>query len=259
MKKFFWQNVQGIIVDMDGVIYRGEKSIKSAIKAIKIWNEKKIKICFLTNNSTKNQIEFKKKLQRMDLKVDKKSIITTSVCVADYLANNFSKKTKIYIVGSKSLKNTILKKGFVIDESKASIVISGLDEKFSYDKLKTASNLIRNGAKLIGTNSDKIYPVDDGFKPGAGSIIAAIKASSKLHECMFIGKPNPDFVLKAVKYLNMKKNNIVLIGDQLETDIVAANKSNIYSILVNTGVKNTNKKIKPTKIVNSLMELPISN
>jgi len=259
MKKFSWQNVLGVIADMDGVVYRGEKSIKSAIKAIKIWNKKKIKICFLTNNSSKNQIEFKKKLERMDLKVDEKSIITTSVCVADYLANHYSKKTKIYIVGSKSLKKTILKKGFVIDENKASIVISGLDENFSYNKLKTASNLIRNGAKLIGTNSDKIYPIDDGFKPGAGSIIEAIKASSKLHECMFIGKPNPDFVLKAVKYLNIKRNNIVFIGDQLETDIIAANQCNIYSILVNTGLKNTNKKIKPNLIVNSLMELPISN
>ena len=258
MKKFSWKNVYGVIADMDGVIYRGDKSIKSAIKAIKIWKKKNIKICFLTNNSTKNQIEFKKKLHKMDLNVHKKSIITTSVYVADYLEKKYSNKTKIYIIGSSSLKKTILKKGFVVDKDNASVVISGLDENFTYNKLKTASDLIRKGAKLIGTNSDKIYPIEDGFKPGAGSLVESILASSKLDKCMFIGKPNPIFVSKAVKYLKVKKNNIIFIGDQLETDILAANKSKIYSILVKTGVENTNNKIKPKLIINSLMELPSS-
>ena len=96
------------------------------------------------------------------------------------------------------------------------------------------------------------------FKPGAGSLMESILASSNKKNCIFIGKPNPYFVKNAVRYLNFNTNNIVLIGDQLETDILAANKAKIFSVLVKTGIKNNNKMIKPNLVINSLMNLPLS-
>ena len=258
MKQIDWNKIYGVILDMDGVIYNGNSCIESAIKAINIWQKNNIKICFLTNNSTKTQLEFSKKLKDMNLFVKKESIISTSICTANYLEENYSKKTKVYIVGSRSLKDTILKRGFVLDDKNASIVIVGLDINFSYKMIDIASNLVRRGAHLIGTNLDKIYPTNEGFKPGAGSLMESILASSNKKNCIFIGKPNPYFVKNAVRYLNFNTNNIVLIGDQLETDILAANKARIFSVLVKTGIKNNNKIIKPNLVINSLMNLPLS-
>ena len=114
------------------------------------------------------------------------------------------------------------------------------------------------GAKLIGTNPDKLYPTDKGFNPGAGSIIEFIKSASNKPNSIIIGKPNSYFVDTAIKFLNLRKKNIILIGDQLETDILAANNAKISSVLVTTGVKNQNKTIKSSIIVKSLMDLPIS-
>ena len=258
MKKINWSDVQGVILDMDGVMYLGNTRIESAMKAIKIWQKKNIKICFLTNNSTKNQSEFAKKLKLMDLIVKKKSIISTSVCTANYLKENYKINTKIHIVGSNSLKRIIYDKGFIADDVNAKIVVAGLDLKFNYQKIHIASKLIRNGARLIGTNPDRLYPTADGFKPGAGTIIEFIRAASFNAKCFYVGKPNPYFVNSAIEYLELKKKNVILIGDQLETDILAANNAKIFSVLVTTGVKNINKKIKPTITVNSLLDLPIS-
>jgi len=258
MSKINWLQVKGVIIDMDGVIYNGNTSIKSAIKAIKIWQSNNIKICFLTNNSTKNQLEFAKKLKSMNLLVKKESIITTSVSTADYLEENYKKKTKIYVVGSNSLKKIIFDRGFVEDLNNTSVVVVGLDHKFTYEKLSTASKLVRRGAKLIGTNPDKLYPTENGFNPGAGSIIEFIKFASFNANSLIIGKPNSYFVNTAIKFLNLNKKNIILIGDQLETDILAANNANINSVLVTTGVQNNNKIIKSSIIVKSLMNLPIS-
>ena len=136
MLKINWPQIKGVIIDMDGVVYNGNTSIKSAINAIKIWQKKNIKICFLTNNSTKNQIEFAKKLKLMNLLVKKESIMTTSVSTANYLEEHFKKKTKIYIVGSNSLKKIIFGRGFIEDSKRASVVVVGLDQKFTYEKFR---------------------------------------------------------------------------------------------------------------------------
>ena len=238
MKKIIWSNIKGVILDMDGVVYRGNTSIKSAFKAINIWRNNNIEICFLTNNSTKNQFEFAKKLKKMNLIVKKESIISTAISTADYLKENYKPKTKIYIVGSNSLKKAIYAKGFIEDENDARVVIAGLDEKFTYKKLDIASKLVRRGARLIGTNPDKLYPIHQGFKPGAGTIIEFIRNAAYKPDCFFIGKPNSYLVNKAIQYLKLKKKNVVLVGDQLETDILSANNAQIPSILVTTGVKN---------------------
>ena len=209
MQKIDWTNIKGVIIDMDGVVYRGNTAIKSAIKAIKIWLKNDIKICFLTNNSTKNQSAFAKKLRSMNLIVKKDCIISTSVCTANYLQENFKFKTKVYIVGSNSLKKNIYSKGFIEDKDSASVVVAGLDEKFTYNKLQIASKLVRKGAKLIGTNPDILYPIDKGFKPGAGTIIKFIRLASYNSKCFYVGKPNSYFVKSAIKYLQLNKKNIV--------------------------------------------------
>ena len=258
MHKIDWLNIKGVILDMDGVIYRGDKKIKSAIKAIKIWQNKNISICFLTNNSTKSQYQFSSKLKSMGLLFKKDTIITSAICASNYLRDNYLPGTKIYVVGSQSLKKIILDNGFINDEKNAKIVIAGLDQKITYKKIDIASKLIRNGAKFVGTNSDKLYPVEKDFKPGAGTIIEFIKAASNNAECLYLGKPNPYFVNSAIKYIGLKKKNIILIGDQLETDILSAINTNLKSVLVKTGVKNLNTNIKATITVDSLMELPLS-
>ena len=135
-------------------------------------------------------------------------------------------------------------------------VVAGLDTNINYEKITVASNILRKGKLLIATNPDKILPNEKGFQPGAGSIIQSIiEATGPKLKKIFIGKPNIFLIKEALKIMKLNKKNVVLVGDQLETDILAAKNFNMKSILVETGVPNNSKKIKASLKLKSLKNL----
>ena len=258
MKKINFKKIKGFIFDLDGVVYRGAKPIKTAVKKINELLKKNYKVAFLTNNSTKSQKEFSKKIIKCGININPKFIITTSVATANFISKKYTKGSSIYVVGSEALKNEIRLKKFKISEKNVKAVVAGLDTNINYKKITVASNILRSGKLLIATNPDKILPNENGFQPGAGSIIQSIiDATGPKIKKIFIGKPNTFLIKEALKIMKLSKEKVILVGDQLETDILAAKNFKMKSILVETGVPNTSKKIKATLKLKDLKKLII--
>jgi len=258
MTKINWKKIKGFIFDLDGVVYRGNKPIKSAVKKINYLIKKKYKVAFLTNNSTKSQKEFSQKIIKCGVDIKPEFVITTSVATANFISKKYKKGDNIYVVGSKALKNEIKLKKFRISDKNVKAVVAGLDLDINYKKITLASNILRKGKLLVATNPDKILPNEKGFQPGAGSIIQSIiEATGPKIKKIFIGKPNTFLIKEALKIMKLNRDNVVLVGDQLETDILAAKNYKMKSILVETGVPNTTKKIKASLKIKNLDYLNI--
>ena len=258
MTKINWKKIKGFIFDLDGVVYRGNKPIKSAVKKINYLIKKKYKVAFLTNNSTKSQKEFSQKIIKCGVDIKPEFVITTSVATANFISKKYKKGDNIYVIGSKALKNEIKLKKFRISDKNVKAVVAGLDLDINYKKITLASNILRKGKLLVATNPDKILPNEKGFQPGAGSIIQSIiEATGPKIKKIFIGKPNTFLIKEALKIMKLNRDNVVLVGDQLETDILAAKNYKMKSVLVETGVPNTTKKIKASLKIKNLDYLNI--
>ncbi|EHR77574.1 sugar-catabolism phosphotransferase [Thermococcus litoralis DSM 5473] len=253
----------GIIFDMDGVIYRGKEPIEGANEVIKFLKANKIPFIFLTNNSTRNARMYKEKLQKMGIDVEEEQIITSGYATAKYLSRNFE-RGNVFVIGGEGLLEEIKSIGWpVISVENAKerwreikYVVVGLDPKLTYEKLKYGCLAIRNGALFIGTNPDTTYPSEEGILPGAGSIIAALKAATE-REPLIIGKPNKP-VFEVVKE-KLNADEIWIVGDRLDTDIEFAKRINAKGIMVLTGVNTLEdiekSKVKPDIVMPSIKEL----
>ncbi|WP_324735265.1 HAD-IIA family hydrolase [Thermococcus sp. SY098] len=253
----------GIIFDMDGVIYRGNTPIEGAKEVIDYLKSRNVPFVFLTNNSTKNAEMYREKLLNLGIDVEEDRIITSGYATARYLQKHF-KRGKVFVIGGKGLVEEIKNISWEImsvEEAKErwreiDYVVVGLDTKLTYEKLKYGTLAIRNGSKFIGTNPDTTYPGEEGILPGAGSILAALKASTDV-EPLVIGKPNEP-VFEVVKE-KLTADEIWVVGDRLDTDIAFAKRIGAKAIMVLTGV-NTLKdieksEIKPDLVLPSIKEL----
>ncbi|WP_456450023.1 HAD-IIA family hydrolase [Palaeococcus sp. (in: euryarchaeotes)] len=253
----------GIIFDMDGVLYRGDRPIEGAGDVIEFLKSHKIPFVFLTNNSTKNAAMYRKKLQKMGIEVEEEKIITSAYAVAHYLEKHFD-RGNLFVIGGKGLQKEIEAIGWpIINIEDAGsqwkdidYVVVGLDTKLTYEKLKYATLAIRNGALFIGTNPDTTYPSEEGIVPGAGSILAALKASTG-KDPLIIGKPNEP-VYEIVKE-KLEADEIWVVGDRLDTDIAFAKRIGAKAIMVATGVNTLEdverSDVKPDLVLPTIREL----
>ena len=243
----------GLIFDMDGVIYRGSEPIKGSRELIRFLKEKGIPFIFLTNNSTKDPAMYREKLLSMGIDVPEDLIITSGLATRLYMERHFE-PGEVFVIGGDGLHREMERLGWgVVDVAKArsgawrevKYVVVGLDPTLTYEKLKYATLAIRNGAGFIGTNPDTTYPAEEGLYPGAGSIIAALKASTDV-EPLIIGKPNePAYEIARNKLDGVDK--IWMVGDRLDTDMVFAKRFGMKAVMVLTGV-NTLKDVEETGI-----------
>lgn len=179
-----------MILDMDGVLWRGAKKIGDLESIFSEITRKKIKYTFATNNSTKTIKEYTEKLMSYGIPVQGEEIFTSGKATAQVLLERFPEGGNVYIVGESGLKITMEENGFINSTKKPLAVVVGLDSKVTYEKLKQATYLINDGTPFIGTNPDKTLPTPEGLVPGAGSILAAIEAATSTKP-EIIGKPLP--------------------------------------------------------------------
>ena len=255
----------GIIFDMDGVIYRGNRPIEGAREVVKYLKKKEIPFLFLTNNSTKTPEMYREKLLSMGIDVPAERIITSGLATRLYMARHME-PGKIFVIGGKGLHEEMekLNWGTVSPEDcregkwrEIRHVVVGLDPGLTYEKLKYGTLAIRKGASFIGTNPDTTYPAEEGLYPGAGAIIASLKASTE-KEPLIIGKPNEP-VYEIAKEKMGRVDEIWMVGDRLDTDIAFAKRFGMNAIMVLTGVSTPedvkNSPFKPDLILPSVKEL----
>jgi len=232
-------DVRGIFFDLDGCIYRGNTPIPGVGETIAYLKGKGLKIIYLTNNASRSQKEYMEHFKRMGLDAVESEFYTSGMAAVEYMYRKYGPKHKVYVVGGSALKSLFKEKGFtVVDEERsreADFVVSCFDPEFNYKRLEAACYAIQYGAKFIATNLDMVLPVEDGYRPGAGAIAAAISAATKVKPFL-IGKPSKIIVEMALKYSSLGRDEVLLVGDKVETDIIAAKRARMKSALVLTGV-----------------------
>lgn len=225
---------KGYLIDLDGTIYLGKEIIPAGKRFVERLQQSQLPFLFVTNNTTKTPAAVAGRLEKeFDIHVPAETIYTASLATIDYMREE-GKGNKVYVIGESGLVDLILEAGFVWEEENPDYVIVGLDTDITYEKFVKATLAIRKGAVFIGTNPDKNIPTERGLLPGAGSMIALVETAVQKAPVM-IGKPNAVIMDEAVKVLGMTKDDVIMVGDNYETDIQAGIKNGIDTLLVLSG------------------------
>ena len=248
---------EGYLIDLDGTIYRGSEPIPAGRRFVEQLQARQIPFLFLTNNTTKTPETVANRLaNEFSIHVGPETVYTATLATIDYL-NDANKGKKVYVIGEPGLIEPILAAGYVWEEETPDYVVVGFDTDVTYEKFVVATLAIQKGATFIGTNPDKNIPTERGLLPGAGSVIAMIEASTQ-QKAIYIGKPEAIIMEKAVETLGMEKANVLMVGDNYTTDILAGINNGIDTLLVLSGF--TQKAdvptlpVPPTYLVDSLDE-----
>jgi 4-nitrophenyl phosphatase len=228
-------SIKALILDMDGVIWRNQQPIGDLSKIFGTLIEKNIKYCFATNNSSRTVDSYQKKLQKLGVHVSHEQIFTSAKSTAEMLTSQHPQGGNVFVVGMPGLVETLEGYGFKNSTENPLAVVTGIDYTVTYERLQTATLLIRSGVPFIGTNPDKTFPTPEGQIPGAGAIIAAITAATDT-EAVIIGKPQPTIFHNAMQYLVEEPQNVLVVGDRLETDIAGGQVAGCKTAVTLTGV-----------------------
>ena len=225
---------KGFICDMDGVIYHGNRILPGAADFVKWLEENHKQYVFLTNSSERSPRELQEKLARMGLQVGEEHFYTSALATASFLASQCPGGSA-YVIGEAGLVGALYAKGFSMNDVNPDYVVVGETGGYSFEKIIKAVQLVRGGAKLIGTNPDLTGPTERGIVPATRALIAPIELTCG-KQAYFIGKPNPLIMRHALKRLGVDPCESVIIGDRMDTDIVAGVESEIDTVLVLSGV-----------------------
>ena len=254
--------LKGLILDMDGVLWKDNKPIGDLPYVFKGISDLGLKVVFATNNATKSIEEYQQKIASFGVQVEPEQIITSAMAAAKYLQQHYPTNSKVYVVGSASLKDIIRKHGFQVcddaERDSAQVVLVAMDTNLTYEKISNAATQIRQGADFIATNMDATFPTPQGLFPGAGACVAAIATAAEMQP-LLIGKPQTPMYELAFQTLGFAPLEIMAIGDRLETDIAGAQKAGCLAGLVLSGVTDESKarswQPQPDLIAKDLTEL----
>lgn len=225
------------LVDVDGVVLRGDTPIPGAVTALSVLRRIGAKIIFPTNNSTKSRRALARRLDQMGVTVEEREVLTTSYCAARHASAHGL--TRVYVVGEEGLLVECREAGLDIvgaDAASCDAVIVGLDRQFSYAKLTAAFRLIRAGARFIATNTDTSLPMEQGYLPGSAAMVSGLAACTQVEPSIVLGKPNSYLLDLALSTAGVSAARCAVVGDRPETDIAMARQGNCLGILVLTGV-----------------------
>ncbi|OHB64417.1 MAG: HAD family hydrolase [Planctomycetes bacterium RBG_13_60_9] len=225
---------RGFICDMDGVIYQGSRLLDASKGFVEWLKTEGKRFLFLTNSSARSPRELHQRLLHMGIEVGEDHFITSGMATAHFIAAQCP-GGRVYAIGDSGLYQALYEAGLSIDESKPDYVVVGETRSYSYEKIETAVLLVLAGAKLIGTNPDLTGPTEKGIGPACRALIAPIEMSTG-RQAYFVGKPNPLIMRHALELLGCRREETAIIGDRMDTDIVAGIESGIDTALVLSGI-----------------------
>lgn len=225
---------KAFICDMDGVIYHGNLLLDGVREFVAWLNENGKQFLFLTNSSERSPRELRQKLSRMGLDVGEEHFYTSALATAAFLKSQCPGGS-VFVIGEPGLVGALYDAGFAMNDINPDYVVVGETTSYSYDKILKAAALVRGGAKLIGTNPDITGPIENGIAPATRALISPIEMTSG-KSAYFIGKPNPLMMRHAQKRLTVNPADTAIIGDRMDTDIVAGIESGMDTVLVLSGV-----------------------
>jgi HAD superfamily hydrolase (TIGR01450 family) len=239
-----------VIFDLDGVVYRGRQPIDGAAALIAALRERGTLVRFATNNAMVARAAHVDRLAGMGIGSTVEEFVTSTSATIEHLRRHLPEVQRVLAVGAPGMLDELRDAGLQATAAADAVgpdyeggpladsydaVIAGLDPAFDYRRMAAATTALRAGARFIATNADLRFPRPAGFLPGAGSIIAALRAAGGV-EPLVIGKPEPGMFLAILERAGIPPSEALAIGDNPDSDIVAANRAGIGSILVLTGV-----------------------
>lgn len=243
--------------DMDGVLIRGSTVIPGAIEFINKLIATDTPFMVLTNNSRFTPRDHEARLKAIGLPVPAQSIFTSAMATAHFL-NTQRPGASAYVIGEAGLTTAIHEIGYVQTEHSPEYVVLGETMSYSFQQITTAVRLIEAGARFIATNPDVNGPTEQGTVPACGAVAALITAATGV-EPYFVGKPNPLMMRAALRVIGAHSVDTTMIGDRMDTDIVAGIESGMHTVLVLTGVTQPDMverfPYRPEKVVNSVADL----
>lgn len=231
--------IRGLVLDMDGVIWKSDTPIGDLPDIFARIKEHGLKFVFATNNGTQSPDQYVDKLAGLNVAVDAGQIITSALGVAHILSQKFPQGGPIFAIGEAGVMAALRAKNFeplsVEDAPKALAVVASIDRQINFNKMVEATLLIRNGAPFYATNPDKTFPTPRGEIPGAGAWISVITTATNAQP-IYAGKPLPYLMELALERLGTRKEETLIVGDRLETDIAAGQAVGCPTALVLSGV-----------------------
>lgn len=230
------KHYKGFIIDLDGTMYKGDQRIATAEQFVRDLITRQLPFIFLTNNATKTPEMIAERLSSLVGQPIKKSeVYTSSLAVIDYL-KVYHKEETVFVIGESAFKELIDQAGLQrVQTNQAQVVIQGLNRQTNYEELTKATQVILNGAKYLVTNEDRLIPQGDQFVPSSGAITAFIEHATNRKGIVF-GKPHQPIMDGVMTQLGLEKEEVLLIGDNYETDIQAGICYGVDTLMLLTGV-----------------------
>jgi len=229
------QAIRHVIVDMDGVLWRGDTPAPGLHEFFAFLRERGIGFILATNNSSRLPEQYAEKLARFGVEVSPDHILTSSQVAAAYLATVALPGTRVYAIGEEGVQRALTERGFMLTDEEAAYVVVGWDRQLTWSKLATAALLIYEGAAFVGTNPDPNYPIERGPVPGNGAQLAALQTATGVTP-LVVGKPEPLMYEEAMRRMGARRETTAVIGDRLDTDIAGGVRLGLTTVLVLSGI-----------------------
>ena len=255
-------NIKALILDMDGVVWKADAPIGNLPKIFERIRERGLQFVFATNNGTKTPEEYQQKLNELGVNIEASQVITSAMGIAFMLAQKYPRGTKIFMIGEDGIRVALEEKGFEVlsteQAPEAQVFVMGIDRTINFQKVAEAALLVRAGIPFYTTNTDRTFPTPRGEIPGSGSWVSVITHATGI-EPIIAGKPFPYLMQLSLERLGSKKEETLVVGDRLETDIAAGQAVGCPTALVLSGVSTQEQadswEPSPNIIAGSLSEL----
>jgi NagD protein len=247
------------LIDMDGVLVHGKHLIPGANEFIDRLKTRHYPFLVTTNNSIYTAGDLAHRLQSIGLHIDADQIFTSAMATANFIASQ-KPNGKAYVIGESGLTDAIHRKGYILTDIDPDYVVLGETENYSFPRITKAIQLIMEGAIFIASNPDPTGPTEQGVVPACGAMASLIETATG-KKPFFTGKPNPLMMRSALNYLGVHSETTTMIGDRMDTDIIAGIESGMHTILVLTGISKREDvslyPYRPDKICKSIAEIEL--
>jgi len=228
------RNKKGFLCDMDGVIYHGNQLLPGVKEFVSWMQETGKNFLFLTNSSERSPRELAQKLSRMGMDVDESHFYTSALATAKFVSSQ-SPRCTAYVIGAPGLFNALYEAGITMNDVNPDYVIVGETSNYNYESILKAVHFVQKGARLIGTNTDMTGPSEKGIIPACRALVSPIELTTGC-SAYYVGKPNPLMMRTGLKLLGCHSGEAVMVGDRMDTDIVAGVETGLDTVLVLSGV-----------------------
>lgn len=229
--------VRGMIIDMDGVLWRGDQVLPGVPELFTHLRQNDIRFVLATNNATATPSTYRERMRNAGVEVSDREIVTSALATAAYLAQTMEKSDPVLVIGDEGIRQALIDEGFSLTDqpSEAGAVVAAMSRTVCWHDLAEATLALRRGVPFIGTNPDPSFPTERGQVPGAGAILAALEAASDRSPTV-IGKPEPFLYRRATEILGTETGETLIVGDRLGTDILGGVRIGAPTALMLTGV-----------------------